>query len=470
MAFPGFKYSPTRSQLQTDLQNRGVLWQQPAQYGQNYVGGYGAYQQGLGSLGQSMAGAYGSQAGALAGLANAAASERSARQGAVGSAESARQNAVQGIANAYAADRGARSTANSAAEAARQQAMGNIGSSALGAYGSAAGAALGAWATNQTAYNKAVADMMAANQSAMSQFGTSRNQALGNIAGSYGAAAQGLGAAAATPNTSFSMGAGGMFGGGGVPDADFEAYGPDGMIASSTGPSYSSGGGSGGDMSLAGGKYVNPEMFASVAGPTYAGLAASLGALDSGGYADRMSAANAASRGQLDRQHYSSRGQPSQMLGQALGGLLTLGDQSIGAASSGMDQYYRSNSPANYGQFLRESGAGMNQFYGNDRPMDMSGLASSVNGGYGDALRGLTSMQGGMTQGFGQTNANLNNLWKQSLGKVDWGFNPWEQEKPQAYPPGTNLYPMTMWAGMNQVQPSPRVPGVSGPVGAFGRG
>lgn len=470
MAFPNYAYNPSGPVLQQDMQNRGVLWQQPAQYGQNYTGGYGAYAQGIGSLGQSMANAYGSQAGALSGLANAAASERSSRNNAAGSAESARQGAIGNIASAYAADRGARSGANSAAEAARQGALGNIGSAALGAYGSAAGSALGAWATNQTAYSKSVADMMAANQAAMSQYGTSRNQALGNIAGSYGAAAQGLGQAGATPSTNFSMGAAGMFGGGGYGDTGFTASGPDGQIASSTGPIMGSGSsGGGGDMSLSGGKYVDPKMFGSVVEPTFRGLDASLMSLDGGGYADRMSGAYGAAANQLDRQHYSSRGQPSQMLGQTLGGLMTLGNQSIGAANSGMDQYYSSNTPGNYGQFLGSSAGGMNQFYGNDTPMNMSGLANSINGGYGDALRGLTGMQGGMTQGLNQNNTNLNDLWKKSLGQVDWKFSPWQQAKQNPPPPGTNLYPATMWAGMSPVAPV-NTAGVKGPVGAFGKG
>jgi hypothetical protein len=464
MARPNYAYNPSQQVLQQSMQNQGILWQQPAQYGQNYTGGYGAYTQGMGSLGQSMAGAYGSQAGALAGLANAAAGERSARSGAAGSAESARQGAIGNIANAYAADRGARSGANSAAEASRQGALGNIGSAALGAYGSAAGSALGAWAANQTAYNKSVSDMMAANQASMSQYGTSRNQALGNIAGSYGAAAQGLGQAGATPSTNFSMGAGGFGGGGGgYGDTGFTATGAGGEpIASSTGPSYSGGGGMGGDMSLSGGKYVDPKMFGSVVDPTFRGLDASLMSLDGGGYADRMSGAYGSAANQLDRQHYSSRGQPSQMLGQTLGGLMSLGDQSIGAANNGMDQYYSSNTPGNYGQFLGSSAGGMSQFYGSDNPMNVSGLANSINGGYGDALRGLTSMQGGMTQGFDQNNANLNNLWKQSLGKQDWKFSPWQQAKNQ--PTNWGISPE---AAQYQQDYGPK-PGVKGPVGAFG--
>lgn len=467
MAYPNYAYNPSQPILQQSMQNQGILWQQPSQYGQNYVGGYGAYTQGMGSLGQSMSGAYGSQAGALAGLANAAAGERSARSGAAGSAESARQGAVQGIAQAYAADRGARSSANSAAEAARQQSLGNIGSSALGAYGSTAGSALGAWAANQTAYNKSVSDMMAANQAAMSQYGTSRNQALGNIAGSYGVAAQGLGQAGATPSTSFSMGAGGFgSGGGGYGDTGFTATGMGGEpIASSTGPSYyGGGGGMGGDMALSGGKYVDPKMFGSVVDPTFRGLDASLQSLDGGGYADRMSGAYSAAANQLDRQHYSSRGQPSQMLGQALGGLMSLGNQSIGAANRGMDQYYDSYSPANYGQFLGSSAGGMNQFYDSDSPMNMSGLANSINGGYGDALRGLTGMQGGMTQGFNQTNSNLSDLWKKSLGQQDWKFSPWQQAKNQP----TN-WGITPAEAQHLQDYGPKV-GAKGPVGAFGMG
>lgn len=418
MALPNFTYNPNGQVLAQDMQNRGVLWQQPAAAGQNFANAYGSYAGGLGNIGQSMAGAYGSQAGALSGLANAAAGEKSAWNNAVGAAESARQNTIGNIASAYAADRGARSNANSAAEAARQGALGNIGSASLGAYGSAAGSALGAWASNQTAYNKSVSDMMAANQAAMSQYGQSRNQALSGIAGSYSNAANGLGSAAATPNMNFTMGTGGTTsaGTGGT-------VGVDGTVSAD----------SSGNMSLSGGKNVNPEMFGSVVAPTYAGLNASLGALDSGGYMDQMSAANAAAANQLDRQHYSSRGQPSQMLNQALGGLMSLGGQGIGAVNNGMDQYYGNNTQGNYGSYLGAANGGMSQFYGSNNPTNMSGLVNSINGGYGDALRGLAGAQGGMTTGFNQTNNNMNNNWDQSLGKVDWGFSPWQLQPKQPY-------------------------------------
>jgi hypothetical protein len=338
---------------------------QPGVFGQNYTGAYGGYGQ------------------ALTGLANAGASAYGAQAGAMGN-----------IANAQAQERGARNSATGMAEAARQGAIGNMGSAALGAYGSAAGSALGAWASNQTAYNKALADMMAANQAAVSQFGQSRNQALAGVGDSYSKAGTGLGASSVAGNLNFNMS-----GGGSSYAPDYSAYGLDGLLAQ---------GGYGGQMnmdpmSISATRTTTPGQLDQIVNPTFGGLNATLASLNSDAIPQQLAYGNADAMGRLDAQHSTSRGQPSQMLGQALSGLLTLGSQNLG-----------------------ESGRGMSQFYASDSPSDYSGYAQSVNGGYQDFMRGNLGMQQGLDQGYANVGNQLGQLWKNSLGNKNWlGDMPW---------------------------------------------
>jgi len=339
--------------------------QQPGVFGQNYTGAYQGYGQGMTGLANAAAGAYGAQAGALG-----------------------------GVANAQAQERGARNNATGAAEAARQGALGNIGSAALGAYGSAAGSAMGAWASNQTAYNKSLSDMMAANQAALSQYGQSRNQALAGLGDSYSKAGTGLGASSVAGNLDFNMS-----GGGGSFSPDYSAYGIDGLLAQ---------GGMGGmmtndPMSMSAKRTTTPGQLDQIINPTFGGLNATLASLNSDYIPQQLGYGNEDAMTRLDAQHSTSRGQPSQMMGQALSGLLSLGGQNIGASNRGMNQYYAS-----------------------DNPSDYSGYTQSINGGYQDFLRGNMGMQQGLDNGYQNVGNQLGQLWKQSLGKKNWlGDMPW---------------------------------------------
>jgi len=321
----------------------GVKWQQPAMYGQNYANLYGSAAQAGAGIGNAMANAYGSQAGAMGNLGTAMAGERGAAAGARGMAEAARQAAV-----------------------------GNIGSAALGAYGSTAGNALGAWATNQTAYNKALSDIVAANQASMSQYGQSRNQALAGLGASYGATGAGLGAASG-------------FGAGGGPGGGFSAMGPEGEVAGG----FYGGFGGGGQLDMS--RY---------AGPAFAGLDRALGAVAGSDIQDRLGAGFREGGGRLDNQHYSSRGQPASMMGQALAGLLTLGEQG-----------------------LRDARGGMRQFYDSESFGDYSPYANSANAGFGGAMGALGGLYDSMGQQFNQTGGRLDKLWGDSMGQVPWGGN-----------------------------------------------
>ncbi len=346
----------------------GVKWQQPAQYGQNYASLYNSASQAGAGIGNSMANAYGSQAGAMGNLGAAAASERGAAAGARGMAEAARQGAIS-----------------------------NIGSAALGAYGSAAGNAMGAWATNQTAYNKALSDMVAAGQASMGQYGQSRNQALAGLGASYGATGAGFGAAS---------GIGGM---GGYPGAGFEAMGPDGEVASGYyGGMYGGGGGA-----------VDMSQYAS---PAFAGMDRSQAAIMGGDIPNRLDAGMREGLGRLDTQHYTSRGMPSAMMGQALSGLLSLGEQG-----------------------LRDARGGMSQFYANESFGDYSPYTDAANAGYGGAMGALGGLYGSMSDQYGSASRGMDKLWRDSMGQADWGGGRTNTAvNPNGVTIGGNYYPAGM--------------------------
>lgn len=323
----------------------GIKWQQPAQYGQNYADLYRSASQAGSGLGNAMANAYGSQAGAMGSLGSAMASERGAASGARGMAEAARQGALS-----------------------------NLGSAALGAYGSAAGNAMGAWATNQTAYNKALSDMAAANQYAMSQYGQSRNQALTGLGASYAAAGAGLGAASGLGSMGGGMGAG-----------DFSLMGPEGEVASGYYGSPYAGGGGQLDMSQ-------------YAAPAFAGLGRSLDAVIGADIQNRLDAGAREGYGRLDAQHYTSRGEPTRMMGQALSGLMSLADRGAAETRSGMDQFYGSESFGDYSPYTR-----------------------SVNAGFGGTMGALGGLYDTIGEQYGTAGGQLRDLWKGSLGREQWG-------------------------------------------------
>jgi hypothetical protein len=253
--------------------------------------------------------------------------------------------------NAMANQSGSMYGANAMAEAARMGALGNIGSAGLGAYGSSTNAAMDAWARNQQAYNQSAATMHMANQSGLSNFGAADVNARSRAA----------------------IAASLMGGMGGGMDGTFSADGLGGPVAS--GSFSGSGGGYGGGRGGGGGG-INSTMQAELARQSDAG------------------------RAQLDNQHYSSRGMPSQMMDQGLAGLMALSGQSMGAI-----------------------GQGMNQFYGNQQ---QAGNQSDMNSVLAGLSRQLRSTQGDLTSGMGDSNNRIEGLFNNSLGNLQMFQSPAE--------------------------------------------
>lgn len=416
---------PDPSANQSVGQIYGTAYQQPGVFAGGMANTYGTYGGGLAGLGGSMANAYGAYAGGLGGLA-------------------------QGI--------GQDASARAMAEAARQGAASNIATSALGNYGGAANSALAAWSANQAAYQKALADMTASNQGAVSGFGQSRSNAIGqygsNLAGAYGAygpamanLGSNLGAAAredrnrtsqrsrdrgyssnqssSDANVSGNFDFGGM---GGMGGSGFEATGPDGPIASGTygssggGVGGSGGGVMGGKTSRSSGFQQNDQeasqdsasysgpgaYFGSVADRAYGGMGSALAGLGStqGGFYSNVrgddvmqSLSDGYGRGldALNLQQYSSRDVPRQMLGDALLGMTSLGQQGYDASNRGMDQFYGSLPGRDaYGSVL-------------------AGLGS----GFGATMGGIGGLGRDLASGYQGTMGNINDMWDRTLANTE---------------------------------------------------
>jgi hypothetical protein len=335
--------------------------------GNNYADAYKSYTQGMGGMGNQRVGAYGAYAGGLGQVANAMGQER--------------QGFYQG---------------NAFAEAARQAALGNIGTASLGSYGQAANSALGAWAQNQMAYNQALTGLGQANQTALAGLGSSRNSALGGLGQSYADLGGRLGAASAIGGLAPMFDAGG---------GGFSATGPSGQIASG---SY--GGGAGG-MGGGGFSASAPEAYAGLSGLQQNLMAGDISGSLNNNYAQAMR--------QLADQHSSSRVMPSQMLGQTLSGLLTMGRDAYGQIAGGMNQFYGTqNNPANRGQYGEVLG--------------------DLRRGYGSTARDINSYAGNLGTGYQTANANigsvapaLQNLWDRSTGSLDVFQSPLQRSQRQ---------------------------------------
>lgn len=337
--------------------------QAPSQFADTYAKTYGTYGQGLASMGNSYANSFGSYMGGLANLATQQANER-----------------------------GARASAAAQAEAARQLASGNIGSAALGAYGGAANSAFDAWKGNQQSYNQSVGLMHQANQSGLSNYGISRNQALGQLGDAYG----NIGKAQVGANALANLNISGMFGGGGGGGGGFSASGPDGQIASGSYGGMGGGGGSG--FSMTGSR--SSSSGGGGGGSALEGLAGLRKNLMSRDLPEDMLGEARRGREQLDMQHYSSRNMPSQMLNQTLGGLVGLGNQAYGASGRGMDQFYANQrNEASYNPYRA--------------------LAAQMESGYGTVGRQIGGTQRDLTSGFGTANQNVGDLWRDSWGTTD---------------------------------------------------
>lgn len=319
-----------------------------------------ANQQGLSGLGNAYAGAYGGYASGLGNVAQAMANERS---------------------NFYGA--------NAMAEAARQAAAGNIGSSALGAFGGGLNSALGAWGTNQAAYNQALAGMQSANQMGLSQYGQSRNAALGQLANPYSALGRGMIAGDVAGQLAGAIGGGGAGGG-------FSATGTAGPIAS------------GSFSPTPGGAVAPPRPGGATAAGALQGLNDLRASVMQGDVMDRMGASNDSAMQALNAQHFSSRGMPMQMLRGAAGTIGSLAGQAYGQLGGGMNQFYGTmNNPQNR--------------------VDYSGVLGRLTSGYGNANASIGTLPGWISAGMNSFGPSRPTMTPYSAGGSS---SPFESRRP----------------------------------------
>lgn len=383
------------------------------QFGQGLGAAGQGYMQGLGQQGNAYASAYNGYAGGMAGLGQSASQGLgylgqgltglgNAQAGAYG----AYSQGLGGVANSIGQERSNFYNSNSVAEAARQAALGNIGTASLSAYGGAANNALQAWAQNQLAYNNALAGLGTANQTGLSQLGQSRNAALGNLGGAYADLGGKTAAASVLGNLNFNMSDGGTAGTG------FSATGPNGEIASG---SY--GGGDGGGFSATGSRVSDTSQLQGMAAPAYAGLGGLQSNIMASDISDSMNRNYTDSMNRLDAQHYSSRAMPSQMLGQTLSGLLSLGRDAYGQVRGGMDQFYATqNDPRNRGDYsgiLQALGSGYQNVRG-----DLNDSRRTLSEGFSDTNSRLDRYSDQMKEGFGTANQNIGSV----VGALGTGF------------------------------------------------
>jgi hypothetical protein len=229
------------------------------------------------------------------------------------------------------------------AQAANSGMISNLGSAAMTGYGQAAQGAFDAWKGNQQAYNSSLASMHDANQRGVTG------------AGALGALSQ------------FSGNFGGDGGGGG---GGFSAEGPNGSIAS----------GSYGGSPLSG-----------LGGVSFSGGSSGGGA---GQAMDNAMALAQSGADRLDKQHYSSRMMPSQMLDQSLAGFTSLGNQAYDQGQRGMNQFYG---------FLNQTA---------ERPDFKSPLAM-------------------LNTGYGTANSQVNDLFNRSLGNTQFFKSPLQNQLDQ---------------------------------------
>lgn len=416
-------------------------------------------------LGGANADAYGAYSSALQGLAGAQSNENVGLANSYAGMQTGLANSVANtygnyagglgnIAQSMAAERAANYNSNAMAEAARQASVGNIGSAALGAYGSAAGTALNSWGQAEAAYQNArgnigsaymnsMGGLGTANQAAISNIGSTRNQALGSLGQSYANASQGLAAASAVGDLDLSFqdyGTAGSSGAGG----EFSAAGPNGLIASG---SY--GGdivpGSGG-MSLTASRSADNSKLDGVISGTFGGLENTASQLDNQEAYGQLADGLGASYGALGSGFASAvegmrpdYGFLTNTLGTVGGEIRSLAGQGYSEAGSGMDQYY-ANQPqsTDYTPLMGLMERGYNDAsskvgqYGSDagafQPSEYSGYAGQLSSGFADtrgdlsnlAGRGFdsiadgqysdTDLLGGLLGGYGASLGNINQL------------------------------------------------------------
>lgn len=442
--------------------------------GQSYGGNYSAYAQGLSNLGQMSAqersNLYGSNAMAEAARQGAVANIGSAALGAYGGASNAALNAFAAQQDAYNRAMADSIAANQAALStygqSQNNAIGGIGqarNSAIGQLGAARSGALAQAAATYGGLGNAASQLGAAGlaasrqdressttdqlsqQQSSSRDRSTVNERAGSAGNSYGSQ---------DSNVSADFGGGGGLGGGG----GFYAEGPSGGIASGSYGNASpygglSGGSSGGSTARSGSSqnsYGSSQKVNDIAsdqssmqrnrvrsdsygGPSMPAFRESLGAGASGiagalyGLADTrddimsdmdlnalnndaaigavlsnptgQSIASGATDGfnRLDAANNYARMVPSMMLDQTLSGLYGLGGQGYANSNRGMDQYYSSTNS------VAESSP-------------ISQLLAGLSLGYGDVQARTGGLQRGLTDAYGSSVGNINDIYDNSIG------------------------------------------------------
>lgn len=428
---------------------------------------YAGMTTGLGGVLGNLYGTLGGNLGALAnaqsnesvGLANAYGGMQGSIANAIANAYGGYSSGLGGVANAMASEAGNRYNSNAMAEAARQAGLANVGSAALGAWGSAAGSALGAYGAAEAAYqnargntatanqsavgglgaanqaalaglgssrSNAAGQLGASNQQAISNIASSRNSALANLGSSYAGAGQGLGSTAMLGDIDLNFGGYDQIGPGG-----FSASGPDGQIASGAySGTYSPGG-----MSFSANVGQGDNGFASVADRTFEGLGGLASQIDNQAGYGELSRSLAGSQAAIeDDRAYDelSRGlgislaalQPgldsvssgpdysflSDTLNSTLSGLSSLSGGAYSSSDSGMDQFYRNQqAPTDYLPLLDRLDSSYRTAVDSASRGGRTGFSRSNYGGFRDDL----------VEGLGSSAGMLGSLADRGFGSVD---------------------------------------------------
>jgi hypothetical protein len=262
-----------------------------------------------------------------------------------------------------------------------------------------------------------LSDMVSANQMATSNYGTGRAQALGSLGNAYASAGKGLAGAAAISNLNLSAGFGGTPS---TPSSTFNADGTSGPIASgSYGPSAGNG-----NFFINANRSSNPNASPTEFSPqTFGGLDALQNNIMARDIPDSLSRNYDSGLGSLNEQHATSRNQPSDMLGQSLGGLLALGGQGYGNAAAGMNQYYRSQPRAtDHTSILDGLASGFRDTSGR-----IDGMGGRISGGFQGALGQMGSVfdrtSSGITGGFNRTANQLGQSLNNASRDLAGGYN-----------------------------------------------
>ena len=342
-AFPGGQVTHFAPQQQQFPDPSGALYQLPGQMIAAQAQNFGALSGGLGQLGGAIGGMTGQQSQALAGLGGAMAQNYGAYGNTLGNLASAAANDATGYYNAL-----------SAAAGSNQTGLANMWTQALASAGGMGNALAASMGQGQAGYQQALAGMQGANQNAVSQYGQQRLNALGR-----------LGTADAVGNMQFN------FGGGGSGRNTFSATSPGGQVASG---SYNMGGGGmgGGVTDLSG--YRNDIM--------------------DGGILSQLASADTDARDRMDRQQDLYRQDYSNMFGQGLLGMLTMGREGAGSMRQGMGDFYAnvSQNRPNFGTYLDRATQGYR-----DSGRDIRDVGDRMSRDYGSglgALQGLASQLG----------------------------------------------------------------------------